>query len=317
MTKRRFTASIATAFASGALLTAGVGHTFASFSDFQVVHAQASAGTWGPDCLAKGEKQPTGEPKLPKCPPAPPPGQKCQENVLDSESPASKQTDPIDTVPVTLSATYHDESAMDTVTNPPTLTIDGADQSSAWGTSLTVTDDTSNKNDYRTTVGYTVPSSFGDGDLHTFVITFYDTDKSLGCGEATFYVQYPPAGPPSPSGTCHEDVLDSQSPDSTSSQPITEPAAKLTAVYTDEKPLNTTTLLPTLSIDGVDQANAFPSAFEPVDTATKTGSNYVTAVTYDVPSQYADGNLHTFVVTLYDGDDNGCGVATFYVKATP
>lgn len=35
-------------FSAGALVTASVGHTYASFSDFQVVHASASAGTWGP-----------------------------------------------------------------------------------------------------------------------------------------------------------------------------------------------------------------------------------------------------------------------------
>lgn len=48
MTKRGFAGVIATAFATGALLTAGVGHTFANWSDFAVVHAEAGAGTWGP-----------------------------------------------------------------------------------------------------------------------------------------------------------------------------------------------------------------------------------------------------------------------------
>lgn len=35
-------------FGVGALVTASVGHTYAAFSDYQVVRASASAGTWGP-----------------------------------------------------------------------------------------------------------------------------------------------------------------------------------------------------------------------------------------------------------------------------
>jgi predicted ribosomally synthesized peptide with SipW-like signal peptide len=48
MSKRAGVVVIAAAFVSGMLLTAGVGHTFASFSDYAVVHAEAKAGTWGP-----------------------------------------------------------------------------------------------------------------------------------------------------------------------------------------------------------------------------------------------------------------------------
>ena len=299
----------------------GVGVTHARISGTEALYTSVAPtqtnSLTAQTCVDKDHPKPKGS-HLKRCPkPAPAPSSTCKENVLDSQSPASKLTDPIDSVPVTLSAVYHDESAMDTVTNPPKLSIDGADQSGAWGTSLQPTSDTSKNNDYRTTVSYTVPASFGDGGLHTFVITFFDTDKSIGCGVATFYVQYPPAGPPPPSGSCTEDVLDSQSPDSTAAQPITDSAATLTAVYKDEKPLNTTTLPPTLSIDGVDQPNAFPNAFDPVDTTTQTDHNYVTPVSYDVPAEYVDGALHTFVITVYDGDNNGCGVATFYVKATP
>lgn len=39
---------VISAFASGALLTAGVGHTFAALSDYGDVPVHASAGTWGP-----------------------------------------------------------------------------------------------------------------------------------------------------------------------------------------------------------------------------------------------------------------------------
>jgi hypothetical protein len=35
-------------FATGALLSASVGHTFAAFSDFATVRSEASAGVWGP-----------------------------------------------------------------------------------------------------------------------------------------------------------------------------------------------------------------------------------------------------------------------------
>jgi predicted ribosomally synthesized peptide with SipW-like signal peptide len=48
MSRRRFAVFIATAFIGGVVLTAGVGHTFAAFSDFAVVQGEASAGTWGP-----------------------------------------------------------------------------------------------------------------------------------------------------------------------------------------------------------------------------------------------------------------------------
>ena len=53
MRKRNLVAVGAIAFATGALATSGVGHTFAAFSDFQVVHAEARAGTWGPSAPAE------------------------------------------------------------------------------------------------------------------------------------------------------------------------------------------------------------------------------------------------------------------------
>jgi len=47
MSKRAAIALIAAAFVCGGVLTAGMGHTFAAWSDFQVVHESVSAGTWG------------------------------------------------------------------------------------------------------------------------------------------------------------------------------------------------------------------------------------------------------------------------------
>jgi len=37
------------AFSIGALIAAGTGQTFASWSDFQVIHAESQAGVWKPD----------------------------------------------------------------------------------------------------------------------------------------------------------------------------------------------------------------------------------------------------------------------------
>lgn len=48
MSKRWCAVILATALAGGAFVTAGVGHTFASWSDASVFHAEASAATWGP-----------------------------------------------------------------------------------------------------------------------------------------------------------------------------------------------------------------------------------------------------------------------------
>jgi predicted ribosomally synthesized peptide with SipW-like signal peptide len=55
MSKRTAIAVVAASFVSGALLTAGVGHTFAAWSDYAVVHAEAKAGTWGPDISIPAE----------------------------------------------------------------------------------------------------------------------------------------------------------------------------------------------------------------------------------------------------------------------
>jgi hypothetical protein len=54
MSKRTAALLLSGAFGFGALATAGVGHTFAAFSDFAVVHAEASAGTWGPPAASCG-----------------------------------------------------------------------------------------------------------------------------------------------------------------------------------------------------------------------------------------------------------------------
>lgn len=45
-------------FGTGALVTATVGHTYAAFSDYQVVHASASAGTWGPPTPPSNPNEP-------------------------------------------------------------------------------------------------------------------------------------------------------------------------------------------------------------------------------------------------------------------
>jgi predicted ribosomally synthesized peptide with SipW-like signal peptide len=52
---------VASAFVSGALVAAGAGHTFAAWSDSHVVHAEVTAGTWGPpaapsECLRSAEQ---------------------------------------------------------------------------------------------------------------------------------------------------------------------------------------------------------------------------------------------------------------------
>ena len=305
--------------AAGICLGAGVTHARISGTQalFTSVASTQTNSVTAMTCLEPGQKQPSGA-HLKKCPPTPPPPNQCKEDVLGSQSPTSAQNNPIGTVPVTLSAVYTDETPMNATTNPPTLSIDGTDQPDAWTNLLTSSTDLT-KSNYHTTVSYTVPASYGDGDPHVFVITFYDgdADRSDGCGVATFYVQSPPpVNPPPPTATCHEDVLGSQSPTSSQDAPITALPATLTAVYTDEKQLNTTTKPPTLSIDGTTQANAWPSAFQSVDPTTQTGHDYVTPVSYDVPDSYADGSLHTFVITVYDGDNDGCGVATFYVKAS-
>jgi Ca2+-binding RTX toxin-like protein len=50
MTSRRRAAALdVTGFISGGVVTAGTQYTFAAFSDFQVVHAEAQAGVWTPD----------------------------------------------------------------------------------------------------------------------------------------------------------------------------------------------------------------------------------------------------------------------------
>jgi hypothetical protein len=270
-------------------------------------------------CLEDGQHNPPGA-HLKPCPPTPDPPKpkpapKC-ENVLDSQSPASAAKSPIGTLPVTLSATYHDESPMNSTDKPPTLSINGDDQPGAWGTSLTVSDDSSDKDGYQTTVSYTVPSNDGDGKLYKFVITFYDTDKSLGCGVATFYVQSPPATAPAVT-SCHEDVLDSFSPDSSASDPMTS-LTTLSAVYHDETPMNTSSDPPSVTIDGNNQAGAWGSSLTVTADDHPTPHDYWTTVSYTVPNIYGDGQLHTFVITFYDsehGSYDGCGVATFYVKA--
>ena len=262
-------------------------------------------------CLEPGEVKPPGS-KLKKCPPPPPPSNPCKEDVLDSQSPASKLTDPIDTLPATLSAVYDDESAMDTTTNPPSLSIDGADQPTAWGTSLTVTADSSKPNDFHTTVSYTVPNSYADGSPHTFVITFHDTDHSAGCGVAAFYVQSQSAGSPPPSA-CQEDVLDKNqapTPATSASNPITSLPSTLSVFYEDESPINTAGDPPSLTIDGVAQPGAALNV-----TDTSSGGDDTATVGYDIPASYADGLAHTFVITVYDTDHStGCGAGTFYVK---
>ena len=232
--------------------------------------------------------------------------------MLDSQAPASTQGNPIGAAAATLSAVYHDESPMDTATKAPSLTVDGADQPGAWGTSLTVTNDSSKNNDYRTTVSYTVPSSYDDGAMHTFTITFYDTDKSVGCGVATFYVQSPPTAP-QPSTTCQEDVLDKNSPPTPSSSaanPVTSLPATLTVSYADESPINTSDNPPALAVDGVAKSGAQLNVAD-----TSSGNNYSATVSYQVPDTYADGHPHTFVITVYDTDhSSGCGVGTFYLN---
>lgn len=48
MSRSRLALVVVGCFGIGAVITASVGHTFASFSDFQEIHVSASAGTWGP-----------------------------------------------------------------------------------------------------------------------------------------------------------------------------------------------------------------------------------------------------------------------------
>jgi Ca2+-binding RTX toxin-like protein len=48
MNRRGIATLVGSAFACGALLAASSGHTYASFSDFALVKADAKAGTWGP-----------------------------------------------------------------------------------------------------------------------------------------------------------------------------------------------------------------------------------------------------------------------------
>lgn len=55
--------TFAGALGAGAVIAAGVGHTYASYSDVQVIHGSVSAGTWGPsipaECAAAGLAFPT------------------------------------------------------------------------------------------------------------------------------------------------------------------------------------------------------------------------------------------------------------------